>query len=171
LKTGQETVVPGEDAVPFVDDNLMPGEQVLYRAHVHWGLFAPPLILGALVVVSLVPALLVGGAERILFGGFSLAMFIIAAGLTVQSTVIYFATEFALTDKRIIGKTGFIARTSLEIVLGKIEGIMVNQGILGRMLDYGTIVVTGTGTSRTTFKGISSPLECRRAIQQQIGAG
>lgn len=63
-------------------------------------------------------------------------------------------SEFAVTNKRVVMKFGFIRRSSLEVLLTKIEGVSVDQGILGRILDYGTIVVGGTGGSRTPFPKI-----------------
>jgi uncharacterized membrane protein YdbT with pleckstrin-like domain len=73
-----------------------------------------------------------------------------------------------LTDKRVIGKVGFLSRKSLEILLKKVEGLQVNQGLFGRIFDYGTIVVSGTGGSKTPFQGIAKPLYFRKHVQQQI---
>lgn len=50
-----------------------------------------------------------------------------------------YSDEFAITNKRIIVKTGFISRKTLEMNLSKIESVNVDQSILGRMLGYGTI--------------------------------
>ena len=57
--------------------------------------------------------------------------------------VIYKTTEIAITNKRIIAKFGFISRRTIEINLQKIESIQVDQNVLGRLLDYGTIVIAG----------------------------
>jgi uncharacterized membrane protein YdbT with pleckstrin-like domain len=77
-------------------------------------------------------------------------------------------SEFAVTNKRVIVKIGWIRRRSDETLLTKIEGIEVIQGIWARMLNYGTIIITGTGGSREPFSRIAAPLLFRRKVQEQI---
>ena len=69
-----------------------------------------------------------------------------------------------------VAKLGFIERESLETLLSKIEAIGVDQGIVGRMLGYGTITITGTGGTEESFPRIADPLEFRRQIQSQVVA-
>ncbi len=75
-------------------------------------------------------------------------------------------SEFAITNRRVIIKVGFISRKTLEMNLSKIESVNVDQGIWGRMLGYGTITIIGTGGTKETFGNISGPLEFRRQFQQ-----
>lgn len=75
-------------------------------------------------------------------------------------------SEFAITNKRIIIKIGLISRRTLEMNLGKVESVNVDQSILGRILGYGTIIVIGTGGTKELFSDISAPLEFRRQFQQ-----
>lgn len=77
-----------------------------------------------------------------------------------------FTSEFAITNKRIIIKVGLISRRTLEMNLNKIESVNVDQGILGRILGYGTIVVIGTGGTREPFASISNPIEFRKRFQE-----
>jgi uncharacterized membrane protein YdbT with pleckstrin-like domain len=79
----------------------------------------------------------------------------------------YWTSEFAVTNKRVIMKVGWIARRVLELNLHKIESVNVDQSLLGRLLDYGTITVIGTGGTRETFDRIAHPLVFRKAFQQQ----
>ena len=59
-------------------------------------------------------------------------------------------------------------RQSLETLLSKIEGIGVEQDLWGRLLGFGTIMITGTGGTRESIAGIPRPLEFRRHVQSQI---
>jgi uncharacterized membrane protein YdbT with pleckstrin-like domain len=77
-------------------------------------------------------------------------------------------SEFAITNKRIIIKVGFISRKTLEMNLQKIESITVDQTILGRILGYGTIMVIGTGGTKEPFCNIVDPLEFRKQYQQVV---
>jgi uncharacterized membrane protein YdbT with pleckstrin-like domain len=75
-----------------------------------------------------------------------------------------------VTDKRVLARLGLIRRHSLETLLSKIEAIGVEQDLTGRLLNYGTIVLTGTGGTRETITRIPAPLEFRRQVQSQIVA-
>lgn len=75
-------------------------------------------------------------------------------------------SEFAITNKRVIIKTGLIARKTVEMNLQKIESVNVDQSILGRILGYGTIQLIGTGGTRETFKGIKKPITFRKVFQE-----
>ncbi len=145
----------------YIEKNLMPGENIVYRAKLHWIVFLWPII-------WLVVALLLfssGGDTANGFGG----LFILIAILTgIASFINYLTSEFGITTKRVIAKVGFIRRKSIEVLLTKVEGIQVNQGILGRILGYGSIVVSGTGGTKDPFHKISNPLEFRKKAQEQI---
>ena len=75
-------------------------------------------------------------------------------------------SEFVITSKRIVIKQGLISRRTLELNLSKVESVNVDQSILGRILDYGTIIVIGTGGTREAFADIAAPLEFRKQFQQ-----
>ena len=79
----------------------------------------------------------------------------------------YVTSEFAVTNKRVIMKTGWISRQVLELNLHKIESVNVDQSLLGRLLGYGTITIIGTGGTRETFDRIAHPLAFRKAFQEQ----
>ena len=75
-------------------------------------------------------------------------------------------SEYAITSKRVMIKVGLISRRTVEMNLTKVESINVFQGLLGRLLGYGTIVVVGTGGTKETFDGIASPLVFRKKFQE-----
>ena len=82
----------------------------------------------------------------------------------------YKSTELAVTTKRVIVKHGFIRRQTVEINLNKVESIQVDQGVLGRLFNFGTLVISGTGTSHAPIAGISEPMGFRKAfIEAQEG--
>ena len=74
------------------------------------------------------------------------------------------STELAVTTKRVIVKHGFIRRSTIEINLSKVESIQVTQSLLGRMFDFGTLVIAGTGASHAPLEGIAEPLAFRKAF-------
>lgn len=147
----------------YIDKDLMDGEHIVYRAKLHYIVFLGPVFWFVIALLFFCG----GGEIPVIIGGF-LLLFAIIAG--IDSLIVYLTSEFGVTNKRVLGKVGFIRRVSLELLLTKVEGIQVNQGILGRILDYGSIIVSGTGGSQNPFHKISAPLELRKKVQEQIEA-
>lgn len=143
----------------YIKNNLMAGEQLVYRTNLHWIVFGWA---GFWILFSL-PSLL-GSNNNAGAAGF------IAIGLLLATiALINFKTsEFGVTNKRILVKVGFIRRQSNETLLSKVEGIQINQGIIGRILNFGTVVIRGTGGGKDEYKKISDPMELRRRVQTQI---
>jgi uncharacterized membrane protein YdbT with pleckstrin-like domain len=128
----------------YVDSVLISGETVLHRGHVSLWPHAWKIVLG----IVLLP----------LFG----------LGLVFLAWVwiLYQTTELAITNKRIIAKFGFISRSTIEINLPKVESVQVDQGVMGRVLDYGTIIVAGAGTPNLSIPGAADPLEFRKHFME-----
>lgn len=78
------------------------------------------------------------------------------------------ATEMAVTNKRVIVKSGLADRRTIELLLQRIESIAVEEPALGRILGYGTVIVRGTGGTPEVFPQIARPLEFREQVQCQI---
>jgi len=155
-----KTTAKGEE-MSYIEENLMNGENILYRARLHWVIFLWP------VIWSIVAIMFFGHGGHAAFTVGCLFI-LIAIAKAISSFINFAASEFAVTNQRVIAKVGFIRRNSLEVLLGKIEAIQVNQDILGRILGYGSITVSGTGGTRDPFHNISDPLELRRKIKEQI---
>jgi uncharacterized membrane protein YdbT with pleckstrin-like domain len=79
-----------------------------------------------------------------------------------------YSSEFVVTNRRVIMKTGLIARNTLEMNLTKIESVTVDQSIMGRILGFGSITLVGNGSTRERFDGISRPMVFRRNFQELI---
>jgi uncharacterized membrane protein YdbT with pleckstrin-like domain len=77
-----------------------------------------------------------------------------------------YTDEFAITNKRVIIKTGLISRKTFEMNHSKIESVNVDQGILGRILGYGTIRIVGSGGTKEVFPKIQRPLQFRKKFQE-----
>lgn len=77
-------------------------------------------------------------------------------------------SEFGVTNKRVVIKTGLISRETLEMNLQKIESVRVDQSVLGRLLGYGDIIIVGTGGTHEIFQDIAAPTQFRRAFQEMV---
>lgn len=148
----------------YVEEHLLPGEELRYRAHLHKIVFLGP---GALALVGVLAAVLLVGFDYTIAAAIPLVLFSLPL---LGAYITYVSSEFAVTDKRVVIKTGWLKRRTLELMLAKVEGIGVDQSLVGRMLDAGTITVTGTGGTDEHFPSIAAPLEFRRQVQGQISA-
>ena len=155
----------------YVERRLTTGEAVLYQARLHWVIFVAPALLalagaGALTIArqtddtGLARALELAG-----FGVLAIATILVVARMTKRAT-----TEFAVTNKRVLIKVGVLSRRSVELMLGKIEAIAVDQDLWGRLLGYGTVQVTGSGGTRGKFEKIARPLRLRTEIESRVPA-
>jgi hypothetical protein len=70
----------------------------------------------------------------------------------------------------VVAKWGFIARSTIEQRLEKVDSVSVDQTFLGRVLNFGNVTVHGTGINATPIKMIADPLAFRRKVEQAIEA-
>lgn len=119
------------------------------------------------VLIFIVALFFKVGGDYAFIRGLLIFLAIIAG---IDQIITFITSEFIITNKRVIAKIGLIRRKSIEVLLNKVEGIQVNQGILARILGYGTITVGGTGGTKDPFKNIRSPIEFRKKAQEQIAS-
>lgn len=127
----------------YIDSNLTTNERIIKSAKVSWWSQWAMILLGLLTISFMI----------------GIVFFVIAV-------VRVMTTELALTNKRVIAKTGFIRRDTVELRLEKVEGLIINQGIVGRIFNYGTVIVSGTGGIRTPIPFITNPIEFRRVVNE-----
>lgn len=155
----------------YIQDNLMPNEKVLFTARVHPAVFLPSVFSFIVSISFLVYAFSTGSKDDVTLG-LPTCLLLLASGggflhslsLGIQALIILLTTEFAVTNQRVLAKRGLIRRRTLEILLPQVESILVHQSILGRLLNFGTVTVTGTGGTRESFRAIVEPIEVRKRI-------
>jgi uncharacterized membrane protein YdbT with pleckstrin-like domain len=162
----------------YVNDNLMPNERVLFSARIHPAIFLPAIFSFLMTVVFVIFTFSMAGQNGSAGSYISYipTMLMCLSGLllfytlvvALQALIVMLTTEFAVTNRRVIAKTGFIRRHTLEMLLSKIESVAVHQNITGRLLNFGTVIVTGTGGTKEGFKAITAPLAVRQTINQII---
>jgi uncharacterized membrane protein YdbT with pleckstrin-like domain len=150
----------------YVRSILQPNEKVLIIGKLHWIVYWQAILwfVLAVVLVALENNFQSGDARTYLI---YITVAVIAAGFVISFLHAWFIrwiTELAVTDRRVIYKCGFISRHTVEMNMDKIESVDVDQSLLGRMLNYGTIHVLGTGEGIESLRRIAAPLALRNAI-------
>ena len=128
----------------YLEGALIKDEKIVYTGTISLWNLAPLIILGLLF----------------------LALYGIGIIFWLVAFIRYKTTELAVTNKRVIAKFGFISRHTVEINITKVESIQVNQDVLGRIFNYGSLTISGVGSQQAPIPGISKPMEFRRAFME-----
>ena len=138
----------------YTTRNLLSNEIVKYKASLHWIIYVPTvlwLVLGFVFEAT----------------GITWVFIVLALYSLGKAILRRLGSEFMLTNKRVVLRQGIISRKTVEILLAKCEGISVNQGIFGRILGFGTLVVT-TGGATSHFDFVKRPVEFRNRVNAEI---
>ena len=149
----------------YVERVLQPDETVLEVTRIHWWFVwrrTLPLLGLAIALAALAPSQS-GDTQTGLLAGAAVAAgsaLLLAIGPAIERAT----TELAVTNRRVIHKRGLVQRHTIEMSRGQVESVDVDQSILGRLMNFGDIVVHGTGTTPEPFRFIANPLRFRSAI-------
>ena len=142
----------------YIEKNLIDDETIIYRAKIAWAVLFIPLLLTIVLI-------------RIISNMHTIIVVITVAYciyLITRSILTIITTEFALTNRRIIAKKGFIKRNTMEIHLKQLESMSVSQPLNGRFFGFGTVTVVGTGGTREQFKSILNPFVLQKQVNRQV---
>jgi len=151
----------------YVEKNLVSGEILVYQTGVHWSVLFWPVVL-ATVMAAAAAACLMQKDPNFLYAGAGLL--VVGIAILIAAIIRRSATEIAVTNRRVIIKTGLASRVSREIMLPKVESIGINEPFMGRILGYGTVMIHGTGGTPEPFDKIAHPSEFRKHVQEQADA-
>ena len=161
----------------YAEKNLAPGESIVYRARYHWIYYRTTL---ALLLVAGVFGLwwwisgqrLQAGPASAVFGMIALAILAVAVLHFFARRLRASADEFVVTTRRVIRKVGLVSREAQHAPIEKIQDVTVDQGVLARMLGYGTATLeTASESGRIVFPDIADPERFRSAIWGQNPGG
>jgi uncharacterized membrane protein YdbT with pleckstrin-like domain len=165
-----------EFLLSYAEKHLIADETVQYETRLHWIVMLGHILIAAILALVGVTLLVTpwsstsGGLATLAHplrwvgvGCLVLAAIFFGIGLLRRG-----ATEMAVTNKRVIVKSGLANRRTIELLLPRIESIAVEEPAMGRLLGYGTVIVRGTGGTPEVFPQIARPLEFREQVQRQI---
>lgn len=150
----------------YLEREMQGNEKIVYASQLHWIVYHFGLsttIIGALfghyspVLARL--ALPERWAELVIrpMNYVGVAIIVFGAMHLFYGFIRQISTELVITNRRVIAKYGFIATTTYELMLSKVEGANIDQTILGRLLGYGTVMVKGTGGGISPIDHVADP--------------
>jgi uncharacterized membrane protein YdbT with pleckstrin-like domain len=164
----------GVAGMSYVKHVLQPGEKILVDGRLSWVLFLPAIfyLIVGVILIAFESAFWPWYQPLVVFGTVAV-MGILTLVSASHAWFRWWTTEIAVTDKRIIFKTGFINRHTEEMNMDKVSSVDVDQSVWGRIFDFGTIRILGAGGAGlrgTSGPGIErldmigSPIKLRNAI-------
>ena len=152
----------------YVETILDPDERITYRAYLHWIIVVRGLVAMFLGFSLFVGAVMHDTINSPIIGSLGLILIVFGIVDSPIGMIRRWTTEIAVTDRRVIVKRGLIMRTTVEINMPKVESVDVRQSVIGRLLDYGAVIVRGTGGSPNILgPTVSNPLLLRRSVRKQ----
>jgi len=138
----------------YIEDNLMEDESVVLNTRLHPIVLLVPAMGTSFLAGSLwyYPQMFPNNEDGYIAFTVILLLLAYSSYRLCDRLIVFLTSEFAVTSKRVLGKTGFIRRKSLDIVLAKVEAIEV----------------TGSGGTEEVLSFIPAPLEFRKTIQEQL---
>ncbi len=157
----------------YIHKTLLEDEQIVYMTHPHWIVFVPSVFIFVIALILFgfgpnVPGFNLRIHGFTLYEIISLACGLYALLRFALTYITYHSSEYGVTNKRVLMKTGWIQRNAMEIFLEKIEGVHVDQTIMGRIFKYGSVIIIGTGGSKDPFVNVPNPLHFRKLVQQEM---
>lgn len=143
----------------YINDTRKQGEVVLYKAKIHWLIFATPIII--LIIGALFPS-----EDSILFY-LRIFLFIFGAYKLVEALSLFIGSEYVVTNYRAVLKEGLLKKEATQLSLSRCENLIIAQSFIGRIFNYGTISIATAG-SRTDYKFIINPQKFLQVMNEQI---
>lgn len=170
----------------YVQQSLAPDEELIHVGHFHWmytvnafmAIFFGMLISVAIIVAGITYKKMTGAfppdlpvtvaipALPVYVKGMAFLMFVFGVYSFAIKMVHKATTEIAITDTRLIYKTGVVARNVGEMSIDRIEGVNVLQSVLGRIFNYGRLAIRGMGIGEVILPPIEEPIAFRQAIER-----
>jgi membrane protein YdbS with pleckstrin-like domain len=145
----------------FIEKNLANNEKIVYKGTLHWWIYMKNILIIILGVIICSNA-----KSNFANGVGGVIVFIALIGL-VGAYMRSKSSEFVVTNRRVMLKTGVLKRKLVELQLNRAEGLSVNQGIVGRMFNFGSIIVTSGGV-KEVFSPIAQPYEFKKQVNNAI---
>ena len=144
----------------YIHKNLQTNETIEYKANIHWFIFVMPII-------GLAFGYIFYSTKTSLTHYTGLIILILSSFQLLKRLLFKISTEYVITNKRVILKSGILSRDALELMVNKCEGLRINQSFIGRIFGFGSILVTTGGVTKT-FRFVANPIKFRNEINRQI---
>ena len=150
----------------YVRRVLQPGETIVYATRLHWVIYIHTILLliACIILAGAAVSTSYNQSVSLALGIAAVIFLLLALSAGLRAFIRRATTELAVTNHRVIYKSGVLSRHTIEMNRDKVESVDVDQTLLGRIFGYGTVIVRGTGGSLEPIRNIGDPLTFRSHI-------
>lgn len=145
----------------YIGKNLLPDEKILYRTKKHWIIFLTPFVLTIMTLFFFLNA-----NPFLVMASYALAIVTLLHWL--NQFLLYYASEFAITDRRVMMREGFFYRHTNETRLSAISNVGATQSLLAQALSYGTVFINTFGGETDAFTELAEPVTFQKKLQELL---
>ena len=163
---GAGTVPP----MAFPKRLLVPGEELVLDLRPHPVALVMPALaaIASLAVGVYLMAKINGTLDSFVTWASLVGIVVVWVLYPVRRLVAWLTSHFVVTSDRILHRSGWLAKRSIEIPLEQINDIQFTQGIFERLVKAGDIQIrSASNDGPTTFEDVRNPEEVQKAIYQQ----
>jgi len=84
----------------------------------------------------------------------------------ISATIAFITTEYAISDKHVYEKRGWLKTHCDEMTLDHIENITSNQSFFGKIFNYGNVCIQGANRNNVNFKQVCNPQDVRKTLNE-----
>lgn len=130
--------------------DMMDGEFVIRQSQIHSGCLIPPaVVFGLGILFGIINFILFFNPYYGFVGIIGFFNLFTIAGLIwlVVRLITYLTNDLILTNRRVFGKCGLISTTQMQSPLNKIDSVSYSNGLLGKIIGYGTVNIATTSSN------------------------
>jgi TM2 domain-containing membrane protein YozV len=156
----------------YADRLLSEGEEVVLRTRQHWlallleARYAVLLFIAGLVLLFLSQG--ITGTIHDIVGWLTIGAIVISLLLLAKTYMTWYSEDYLVTNRRVLKVEGIINKRSADSSLEKINDAVLEQNLLGRMLNYGDLdILTAADVAVDRYQMLNRAAEFKREMLNQ----
>jgi uncharacterized membrane protein YdbT with pleckstrin-like domain len=158
-----------------IEDGLAPEEQLLLHRHPHWKTIALALLVGLIATAAAIYLLVllldwdVASLWRWILGiALGAAWLAVVSWWSIAPLIRWGTTHFAITNRRLMFRTGVFTKTGIDIPLARINSVQFRHDLIDRMFGTGTLIVESASDEPLEFDNIPHVEKVHRMLYDEL---
>ena len=158
-----------------LEDNLAPEEHLLLHRHPHWKTIALAIFVGVVATAATVYLLMLlrdwdvtSLWKWILAIGLGVAWLAVMSWWSIAPLVRWGTTHFAITNRRLMFRTGVFTKTGIDIPLARVNSVQFRHDLIDRMFGTGTLIVESASDEPLEFDDIPHVETVHRMLYDEL---
>jgi len=152
----------------YIESLLAEDERIVFSTRQHWLVLLPTILIDAGLAVVVVAFSTVGFLVSPPLPLLALLLLLVPLGHFLSRLNVWSNERYIVTDRRVMEVRGVVKKYVSDSSLTKINDVVMEQGALGRLLDYGDVrIITGADIGVDAFRRIAHPIAFKSAMLDQ----